>query len=339
MSSRSRILAILNRQNTDSPGYWTGNPHPDTLPLYLAELGLETAEDLYLHLGDDVRWIPADSGFRHPAGKPPFDFYGGREREHLNMPGLFAECESVAEVEGFPWPDLHHLDFSEVLAAVHRQPTRSVWTGMWAPFFHDVAEFFGMDNYFVAMFERPAVVEAVTQHVVGYYEQANERYFDLLGSHADAYFFGNDFGTQRGLLLSPDLFQRFVLPSMRRLISSAKRRGLKVILHSCGAIADVIPLLIDEGVDALHPLQARAEGMSADRLARDFGQHLAFIGGVDTQQLLPFGSPAEVQAEVHRLCDIFGPNYIVSPSHEALLPNVPLANVAAMALAAKDEER
>lgn len=338
MSPRDKILQILNRRNTGGPGYWTGNPHPDTLPLYLAELGLGAPEDLYAHFGDDVRWIPADSGFRSPDGRPPFDFYGGRERAHLNMPGVFAECESVDEVERFAWPDLDHLDFSQVVAAVGRHPERSVWTGMWAPFFHDVAEFFGMDNYFVAMFERPAVVEAVTRHVVDYYEQANERYFDRLGSRADAYFFGNDFGTQRGLLLSPDLFRKFVLPSMRRLIGSAKRRGLKVILHSCGAIADVIPLLIDEGVDALHPLQARAEGMAAERLAQEFGQDLAFVGGVDTQQLLPFGSPVEVQAEVGRLSEAFGPNYVVSPSHEALLPNVPLANVAAMASAAKSPQ-
>jgi uroporphyrinogen decarboxylase len=137
-------------------------------------------------------------------------------------------------------------------------------------------------------------------------------------------------------MLSPELFKRFVLPSMRRLIGVAKRHGKRVVLHSCGAISPVMRLLIDEGVDAFHPLQALADGMDAGHLARDFGGDVAFVGGVDTQRLLVEGSPEEVRAEVLRLRDVFGPNFVVSPSHEALLPNVPVENVAAMAAAARE---
>jgi uroporphyrinogen decarboxylase len=333
MIGREKILAILERRNDGRPGYWTGNPHPDTVPLYLAKLGLPDTEALYTHFGDDVRWIPADSAY--DGGKLPFDFYGGKERENLNMPGVFADCQSVSEVERFAWPDLDKLDFTGVLAQIDRQQDRGVWTGMWAPFFHDIAEFFGMDNYFMGMYERPDVVDAVTDHVVTYYEQANERFFDAVGDRADTYFFGNDFGTQRGLILSPELFDRFVLPSMQRLIGVAKRHGKKVLLHSCGSITRVIPRLIDAGVDGLHPLQALALDMDAETLSREFGRHIAFVGGVDTQDLLVNGTPAQVRDEVMRLREAFGPNYVVSPSHEALLPNVPIENVAAMAEAAR----
>jgi 2-methylfumaryl-CoA isomerase len=148
--------------------------------------------------------------------------------------------------------------------------------------------------------------------------------------------FGNDFGTQRGLILSPELFNRFVLPSMDRLIGVAKRHGKRVLLHSCGSIRRVIPTLIDHGVDALHPLQALATDMQADLLAREFGAHVAFVGGVDTQDLLVKGTPAQIRDEVLRLREAFGPNYVVSPSHEALLPNVPIENVAAMSAAARE---
>lgn len=207
---------------------------------------------------------------------------------------------------------------------------------MWAPFFHDVAEFFGMDNYFLGMYSNAAVVDAVTEHVVDHYVAANEIFFEQLGDAADTYFFGNDFGTQRGLILSPELFERFVLPSMKRLIAVAKRHGKKVLLHSCGSIRGVIPKLIEAGVDGLHPLQALAEGMSAQDLAREYGSDLAFVGGVDTQDLLVNGTPAQVRDEVLRLREVFGPNYVVSPSHEALLPNVPIENVEAMAVAARE---
>lgn len=336
MTARQKVFEILNRQNCGSPGYWTGNPHPDTLPLYLSQLGLPDAEALYEHFGDDVRWIPADSAYKHPEGNPPFDCYGGQERESLNMPGVFADCESLAEVEAYPWPNLDCLDFSDVLSHIGRHAGHGVWTGLWSPFFHDIAEFFGMDNYFMGMYDRPKIVEAVTDRVVSYYEGANERFFTALGDGADTFFFGNDFGTQRGLILSPELFDRFVLPSMARLIGVAKRHGKRVLLHSCGSITDVIPRLIDAGVDGLHPLQALAADMQAGYLAREFGKHLAFVGGVDTQQLLVDGTPEQVRDEVLRLRDAFGPNYVVSPSHEALLPNVPVDNVAAMASAARE---
>ena len=186
------------------------------------------------------------------------------------------------------------------------------------------------------MYTCPDIVDAVTDHVVGFYEDADERFFSEVGDLADTLFFGNDFGTQLDLMISPDAFERFVLPGMKRLIAVAKRHGKTVLLHSCGSIYRVMPKLIEAGVDAFHPLQAKARGMDADRLAKDFGRDIAFVGGVDTQQLLVQGTPEEVRAEVLRLRDAFGPNYVVSPSHEAILPNVPLANVLAMAAAARE---
>lgn len=109
-----------------------------------------------------------------------------------------------------------------------------------------------------------------------------------------------------------------------------------MVLHSCGAIDRAIPYLIDAGVDALHPIQALARGMDAQNLAKKYNGRLVFIGGVDTQHLLPFGTPCEVREEVLRLRDLFGPNYVVSPSHEALLPNVSPQNLEAMAKAAAE---
>jgi len=83
-------------------------------------------------------------------------------------------------------------------------------------------------------------------------------------------------------------------------------------------------------VDVIHPIQALAVGMSAERLARDFGDRVAFCGGVDVQDLLVHGSPAEVKARVRELCALFPTGLVVSPSHEAILPDVAPANIAAM---------
>jgi len=109
-----------------------------------------------------------------------------------------------------------------------------------------------------------------------------------------------------------------------------------VILHSCGSIYRVIERLIEAGVDCLHPLQARASNMDAETLAREFKGRVAFLGGIDAQDIMPYGTPDEVRAEVHRVRDLLEPSLIVSPSHEAILPDVPPENVEALAQAAHE---
>ncbi|MDP7448979.1 MAG: uroporphyrinogen decarboxylase family protein, partial [Candidatus Latescibacteria bacterium] len=169
--------------------------------------------------------------------------------------------------------------------------------------------------------------------VVDFHLEANRRFFAVAGDLVDAYFFGNDFGTQRGLLISREMMAEFVFPYFRQLTSLAHESGYHVILHSCGSIHEVIPDLIDMGVDALHPLQARAANMEAERLAGDFSGALAFVGGIDTQDLLVNGQPEDVAADVRRVKALLGPRLIVSPSHEAVLPNVSPQNLLAMAQA------
>ena len=180
------------------------------------------------------------------------------------------------------------------------------------------------------MYTDPEVVEAVTERVVDFYYRANEMFFKAAGDTFDTFFFGNDFGTQLDLLISPENFEKFVLPGFKRVIEGAKKYNKKVMLHSCGAIYRVIPWLIDAGMDILHPIQALAKNMDAKSLVQ-YKNDVAFCGGIDTQELLMNGTPDDVRREVARVKKLLGPNLIVSPSHEALLPNVPYANIKAMA--------
>jgi uroporphyrinogen decarboxylase len=175
------------------------------------------------------------------------------------------------------------------------------------------------------------VVEAVTRKICEFYYEANERFFRQAGGEVDGFFFGNDFGTQLDLLVSPGLFDRFIMPWFRRFTQQGHNHGAQVILHSCGSIYKVIDRLIDAKVDALHPLQAKAAGMDAASLARDFKGRIAFMGGIDTQDLLVNGTPDQVRDDVRRVKELLGPGLVVSPSHEALLPNVSAENVLAMA--------
>jgi len=158
----------------------------------------------------------------------------------------------------------------------------------------------------------------------------NERIFEAAADLMDFFFFGNDFGTQRGLFVSPEQWRRFVLPGVKRLVDQAHSYGLEVWLHSCGSIRAIIPDLIDVGIDALHPLQVSAAGMSAEELGREYGGKLMFIGGIDVHDLLRSGTPDDVRAAVRHNWKHLGPSYAVSPSHESILPDVPTENIVAM---------
>jgi uroporphyrinogen decarboxylase len=330
-----------------------GHPHRESWPALVETFGTEAGSTAGAHetgadraitreqkatvrrfLGDDFAWIPPGrQAYHHPDGQPMFDI--GRAGDTHNAPGRFAETESVDEVEAAPWPDPDHLDFADCLAELDAAGTVYRAGGMWTPFFHLVADFFGMDNYFIKMYTHPDVVHAVTRRVVDFYLEANRRLFEQAGDRIDGFFFGNDFGTQLDLLIGPEQFREFVFPYFRQLTDLGHRHGMQVILHSCGSIYKVIPDLIELGVDALHPLQAKAANMGAERLGTEFRGALAFIGGIDTQDLLVNASAEEVKADVARVASALGPRLVVSPSHEALLPNVPPENVLAMSEAAR----
>ena len=340
MTSREIVKAIVGLAPAPRCGLWLGNPHPDSWPGLHRYFGTRTEEEFRRKLGDDFRWISpsfAESTFPDPALKGIFNWNWAAGKASHGQAGPLADIEDPAELARFDWPDPRRLDFSETLRALDEAGPHYRASGFWTPFFHDLMDFFGMEAYFIKMRTHPEVVEAATDRVCGFYFEANERFLDLAGDRVDAYFFGNDFGTQLDLMISPALFDRFILPWFRKLTDQARRRGYQVVLHSCGSIHRVIPKLIAAGVNCLHPLQAKAAHMDAETLARDFGGKIAFLGGVDTQRVLPLGSPEEVKREVRRVRSVLGPHLILSPSHEAILPDVPPRNVAAMAEAALEE--
>jgi uroporphyrinogen decarboxylase len=335
MTGKEHFHAIVNREAVHC-GFWHGNPNEASIEKLHAHFGVKNDFELGLKLGSTCCWVYTEgwTDTEHPM----FDTTGGKKRESLDGAGVFADVEDAQEIERAYWPDIASMDFTETLRRVDLAVAagQAVLSGMWSPFFHIVSDFFGMEEYFIKMHTAPEVVDAVTRRVVDFLLEANERFFALAGNRIDAYFFGNDFGSQLDLLISPEHFDRFVMPYFREFTEQAHRHGYKVVLHSCGAIDRVIPRLIDAGVEVLHPIQAMARNMDAESLAKKYRDKIVFMGGVDTQRLLPFGTPGQVRDEVRRLRRLFGPDFIVSPSHESILPNVSVENIAAMAEAAAE---
>ncbi len=335
-NQRQRVKEIFTHSSSAGSAVWTGHPSDDIVPICAETWGIDAnREAIFTYLGDDCRWFPCDSAYKHPDGLAAIDPSYNTKRETLSANGCFAEAETIADIEKYPWPDVKYLDFSEIYKEIERFPDKMVFTGMWSPFFHYVADFFGMENYFTRMYDNPKIIDAVTERVVDYYVAANDKFFSGLGDRADVMFFGNDFGTQLDLFISPDCFKRFVMPSFKRLITIGKKYNKLIMLHSCGSIYRIIPDLIEAGVDILHPIQAQASGMSAKELA-SYKNDLSFVGGIDAQSFFVNASPQQIKDEVHRVRDILGGSIVISPSHEEILPNVPPDNILAMIEASRD---
>ena len=332
---RERVKSILTRKG-GTGAFWTGSPNYKTVPIYAKKWNIAPElEAIYRFLDDDCRWFPADAAYKHPDGLKPFIPSAGETRDASDERNILAGAETVEDIEKFPWPDVKYLDFTDIYAEIDKFPDKHVFTGMWSPFFHNVADLFGMENYFIKMHENPAVVLAANERAAHFYTEANELFFAGLGGRADTMFFGNDFGTQLDMFISPEHFIKFILPFFKKIIGVGKKYGKIVMLHSCGSIRRIIPLLIDAGIDALHPIQAQAVGMDAKSLAK-YKNDLAFVGGVDAQSFFVSATPAQMKSEVRRVRSILEPNIVISPSHEAILPNVPAENVLAMAEAARE---
>ncbi|MBT3291952.1 MAG: hypothetical protein HN380_31710, partial [Victivallales bacterium] len=168
-------------------------------------------------------------------------------------------------------------------------------------------------------------------HMVDYETAVTRLFLEAADGMIDIAYFGNDFGTQRGLFISPQMWHTFIRGPLKRFFDVSHDCGCKVMKHSCGALRDIIPWLIEDGVDILDPIQVAAAGMDLAGLVQDYGADLCLHGGVDTQRTLPFGSTDDVRAEVRSYLDATRETggYILAGSQE-FIEDIPLDNILAM---------
>lgn len=337
MNSLERFYATVNREPVDRPAAWLGMPDIFAQPALFKHYGVENFHELKLAVGDD--FYAVEVPYESPNASAiyaAFDWYmdGNVDAEErtLTTPGCFAEAEDLEDLEFFQWPDpAEYIDVEECKRRVALAPDDKVCLGMmWSAHFQDTCAAFGMENALMNMIANPEIYEAVDEKIMEFYLKANEIFYKATKGRLNAVLIGNDMGSQRGLMLSPDMVRRFIIPGCKKLVEQAHSYGLKVIYHSCGSIVDIIPDLIEAGVDIIHPIQALAAGMEPQGLKDKFGDKVSFCGGVDTQDLLVNGTPEDVQKKVKELRTIFPTGLIISPSHEAILPDIPPANIQAL---------
>ncbi len=191
----------------------------------------------------------------------------------------------------------------------------------------------GLEQWFTDTLTDPEFCAALLDQTCKYWLDWFRVFLDEVGDVVDIIMIGDDLAGQTGPLFQPQFYREIVKPRQKRLVQYIRSRtGAKIWYHTCGACKVYIPELLDNGIDALNPVQISAEGMDPAELKRDFGERLVFWGGaIDSQGVLPSASPEEVREAVRRNLDIWKPGggYVFNSVHN-IQAGVPPENIAAL---------
>lgn len=345
MTSRERVREAVNHRPTDRlpVDLWATPEIEQRLEEYF---GADSWEDVRRAVGVDMRWIvPEYIGPPLPTleNGTRANYFGIVVKDQKTAFGTYEEtvrfplrhATSVEDIEAFPMPDPDWFDYARVLEQIAEvDGDGEVWIGVGAgSFFERAWNLRGMEEFLVDLLADPEMACRLMDRLGEFYLEQTLRTLRAARGRVDMLYTADDLGTQRGLMISEDLFRQHILPRQKAFNEAIRGEfpELKIFYHSCGAIRPLIPGLIEEGVDILNPLQSRAAGMDPADLKETFGSALAFHGGVDVQGTLPHGTAGEVRAEVRRLMEILGAGggYIVAPSH-SIQADTPLENILAL---------
>jgi len=288
----------------------------------------------YFYLGGQEGWKVKTSiwGYRTTLTE-----YSGGTYEELTHSPLAGE-DDQARIDRHPWPSPSVLDFSLFARQVDAHRERAIIAASsWGAYF--IASFVrGMENLMMDFaINRPyaeKLIATVAERVLAMLEAM----LNTAGEGIDIVYMADDYCSQRGPLFGPDDFRHFVAPYLKRVVEEAHRRDKKFLLHVCGGVRPLLPMIIDCGVDMIEPIQVRSEGMDPAALKRDFGRHICFYGGVDLQHVLCRATPEGVAEEVRRLIDVLGEGggYVLGPGHTYIQVDAPIENILSMYRTAHD---
>ena len=347
MTRRERILSAIHHEIPDQiPIHFI---NIDEIGPYLEHFAVEDKEELADVLGICIKRVWPEykkelsevEANRLSTGlyedfKPIglFGTSGGGDSYSIaaGNPMPFYDVETVEEIESYDWPDPDNWDFSRIEEKIDNlEGEYAVMLGSWNPILDQVFDFYSMDRAMMHLHLRPDLIEATIAHVEDFWLRFYRNYFEAACGKGDIFSMGDDFAGQRGMLLHPDMWRKFVKPVYRRIFALAKEFGLIVWFHSCGGIAEVLKDLVDIGLDVWETVQTHLPGNEPETLKRVFGRDLTFFGGINTQHTLPFGTPQDVGREVRQRIAVLGKGggYICGPDHH-IKPHFPVENIVAM---------
>lgn len=243
-----------------------------------------------------------------------------------------SECVWTA-VQAPPGPSVSTDDLREGAKAFRAATDRAI-VGLFGGNLLETGQFlYRNDNFFMLLAGEPKKAHRFLDELVELHLQNLETYLDAVGDSIDVILFGDDLGMQTGPQISPQMYRDFFKPRHKTMWMRAKELAdVKVMLHCCGGVRELLPDLIEAGLDCINPVQVTCSGMDARQLKADFGRDMVFWGGgCDTRQVLPHGTPDEIRQHVHEQVEITQPGggFVFQQVHN-IMANVPPENITAM---------
>lgn len=253
--------------------------------------------------------------------------------ESCNPP--LASASSSRDIKSYAWPVLTDemlRVLEEQASFLYDETDYAIMGGFGGNILEWGQSLRGWDTFMMDLAGNRAFAEDLMDTMVEVHLKNLQAYLQAVGDYIQLIQMGDDLGTQKGPQLSPDMYRELIKPRHKAVYQYVKQHSkVHVFLHSCGSIYALIPDLIDAGVEVLNPVQTSAKDMEPARLKKEFGDRLTFWGGgVDTQSLLPEGTPEEIAAQVEERMRIFAPGggYVFTQVHN-IQANVPPENVVA----------
>ncbi len=338
MNSRERVLAALKRQKTDRVPIFMWF-HPSTARRFAARLEIP-ATALGAVMGNDIQqtWVNnnyAMEGIVHDhEGEWHIDSWGikwvreGEFNQIAEFPLAKADEKELLDYR-FPTDSIEEL-LSPMQSVTEQRGDLFLGVDVSPCVFEMYWRLRGLEEAVVDIAERPELVDTMfgrcADFAVILARESCARF------SPDWLWTGDDVAGQKALVMSPRSWRELIRPHLQRVVDVGKANGLPVAYHCCGALRAIIPDLIEMGIDVLNPVQCNCPGMDPLDLKREFGASLTFMGGVDTQGLLPRGTALEVRKATEHLLEEMtsdGGGYILAASH-TIPPETPDENIFAM---------
>ena len=371
LTPRERVLAALNFEEPDRVPVIIGSSNTTTIKMKAYRrlkdfLGVP-AEDRYLYdwpelgsalideavlqrLHSDVRGIwdrlpqaVNERNANRPEHSPYIDDWGSGSTEiepGVWFPGLhpLAEAHTIEELENYPWPDMNDpfrvAHVRQEAQRLRQENQYAIIATPWLLFpFERAFAMQGMDRFLLNLASEPEFAEALLRKNAEMCKTLMGHFLSALGDDVDMIKIGDDLGTQDRLMISPRMYRRMLKPIHADYIAFIKERTkAKVFFHTDGDVFDLMDDFVEIGVDILNPIQTAAGKMAnLSELKQRYGKKLCFCGAIDTQRILPYGTPEDVRQEVRRVIEVMGPGggYMVASVH-TIMEEVPPENILAM---------
>jgi uroporphyrinogen decarboxylase len=297
MKSKTLVLTALSHKEPKRVpvDYW-GTRDIDELLCRYYRVG--SKDELLKELGVDLRYVfPVYMGpklKKYEDGSYD-DLWGVRRRTLKTLKGnvehtVFSPLKSIStidELESWSPPSPEWYDYSSLRPQCENyQDYATVIVGdrtNRTSVLHEAMYLRGVQQALTDPIRNPEFTHRLYEKITEFYLEVNRRCFETVGDKIDIFMMGDDMGTQEGLLVSPKIFRHFIKPHLSAHVKLAKQFGLKVMLHSCGAVRKLIPDFIEMGINILNPIQVRATGMNPMELKNEFGDRLSFHGSIRSQ--------------------------------------------------------